>query len=736
MEFEIKSTLLLLCFLFCGKLVGTDSPHKVTLYCKFHGERSYLCVVQGLENQNESSEFSKVDGDHADNKTNSDVVSFIAKNQNISFVPHNISKFFTNLSRFEVKNSLLTGVVKENLAGLAKLDTLILTNNRIRSLKADVFEDLYNLKRVELSGNELSELHHRIFTKNNQLEVLTLDKNNLKFIHEELLITLTNLQVIFLQNNAIEDLRETTFKNNYKLQNIDLSSNKLSSIGPLLLENLNSLQTFNFSNNTCVSKTYKTVDDLKEIFRDSCFPPYFKRYEDEIIDLKAANKKANETLIECQANLEAKTSSFSKNQSKLEELQQEKETADSKLEACNTSKKTCESEHEICKNDLKAKQDELTKALKNYAQCEGSKQPVETVNSILAVLKDTMNSKDIQAKSTIENLQKELKESQEKRNEMQNTINRLENDIQFSVLQLNETKKLRSSCDDEIGKLKSENNQLQVNQHLQPNFETCQNELKKCGTQLPSCNSFFMECSYELKSHLKNEYICRTKYVSACQPNMKLVGVGGNHLKGKSFRDVTAIEISDSLFHFSNDLFHHLPSIWRIKVTNSGLSTLEPKLSSNLLMKLEIEGNQFSEVPSGVFTHVRQISNVLLDNNQIEKLNVDSFAGLSSLSSLSLDRNKISDLPFGMFNELESLTHFSVKNNRLTALDGELFRMNIRLSIVVFDDNNIQFIGETLLDFSNKLKIADFRNTCAGYFDHVKDVRQSIKQKCQRINGN
>ena len=212
---------------------------------------------------------------------------------------------------------------------------------------------------------------------------------------------------------------------------------------------------------------------------------------------------------------------------------------------------------------------------------------------------------------------------------------------------------------------------------------------------------------------------------------MKLASVEGIHLHDRSNRDVKSLEIIDSIFHFTNDIFKHLPSLKKIAIKNGGMSTLEPKMQSSSVTYLEVEGNKIREVPDEIFVGLPNLDSLQLNNNEIEQINQFAFSGLSKLKELSLKDNKISQLPVEVFKDLVELTHLSLKRNKLRALDGNLLKHNLKVEIVKFENNNeLKFIGESLLDFSKHLRIAGFAETCVGDFVLVDQIRQKIKTNC------
>lgn len=770
MEFNLKF-IVLFTFLFCTTLTDTFDP-QLTLNCDFQSYTRNTCKVKDLENHDQNSVFSKVIGNHAANKSNELVTGLIIKQQNITYVPRKISKFFPNLQRYDVRISALISIQREDFEGFNHLESIILVQNNLEALSYDVFHDLSQLKSLRLSENKLKTLHYKIFWNNINLEELALDNNQLSFIHEELLTELRKLTSIYLQNNRIEDLREQTFANNRQLELIELTNNRLKTIGPELITGLENLKTFNFTNNDCITRSYKTTADLSELFKTFCFPPYFRRFELEIQSLHSIRKKLNESLLSCEIQLSEEKTSLTRLQDELETANKEDTTLNEERNECVTKIGLIKTNLDKCESEKDIKETELLEFIGNLTECESSEKnfvkTLELTNKTVATtMKDITECKlktDILVtnselmKLRIENLEKKL----------QNEVNVTTGDKELQSSQVDQIRIKLKALDDGIVNLRQKNNDLIGSNHAlkqqtekleenlkdfeELNFKLAQEnknikekleqadknvtritlDLKECMTDMPACSSFLLDCTFHVVNK-PDEYVCLAKHVSACQPGMKLI-LGGTHSSGKSYVDVKVLEIHDSIFHFTDDIFKHLPRLSKIHVRNGGLSALKPKLKSSSLKELEIEINSFRDVPNEVFSEVRNLNSLLLENNGIEILFKDSFVGLNELKELSLKDNRISEFPQGVFDHLTSLTHLSMKNNRLTSLSGNLLKSNSVLEVVKFDHNkDLKLIGLTLLNFSKSLRMFHFDGTCVGLnYDGIREIKERIRFNCQK----
>lgn len=749
----MKSYQKLIKFIILLSAVNLGSFSSLPLVCKFRFQGSYSCQAFGLENKQEDAIFSAISGTHERDKSNEDVTVLTIRNQNASFIPKDIANFFSKLQRYEVKNSSLVSVSKNNFENLTMIETLILENNVIEKLEAIVFEDLTILKNLRLSDNKLTELEHNLFSKNTKLEIISLYNNKIISLHEDQFASLLNLKEIYLQNNEIAELREQTFANNLKLTTIDMSHNRLVTIGPDVLKNLVELKKFDFYNNECIKKKYETIEELSLIFHSSCFPPYFKRYEEKIKTLEETQKSLIESLQVCGAKLDEEKLSMTEIRSELQTKSDEKESLESEKRECVDERDSCKAsldESETLKDkSLKA----LEKALKELGDCRLSEDKCLSKNSLFnetvaaALKKSSKCVTQLNAitdlvklnNSTIDELETELETKRKQIKILQNEVNALtdKKKLQLQLIEpSSQSQTLNRAANENITtSVNIENCEQQSNElkEAQNKLEMTEGKLKSALAQHSFCSSFLIACSFEMISNV-NKYACKAKHISACQPGMKLTSVEGTHLRSKSNINVEDLEIKDSIFHFPENIFWHLPNLRTIIVSNSGLSSLQPKLKSLRLLELEVVDNKLVEIPENIFEGLKNLGSLLLDRNGIQVLHSDSFIGLSRLQQLSMNDNFISDLPENIFNELLSLSSISLNNNRLTSLSGELFKLSPKLEYVLFNDNqDLKLIGENLLDFSRNLKMAQFRGTCVGQSlkNTIDEIKKSIKINCK-----
>lgn len=114
----------------------------------------------------------------------------------------------------------------------------------------------------------------------------------------------------------------------------------------------------------------------------------------------------------------------------------------------------------------------------------------------------------------------------------------------------------------------------------------------------------------------------------------------------------------------------------RLDLSNMRLNCLEgfssiPNLKT--LQWLDLDNNQLSELPLGIFSGLTSLQNLSIDNNNLGALPLTIFNGLSALQWLSLGNNELITLPAGVFNGLPNLQELYLSNNKLRTLTPETF---------------------------------------------------------------
>lgn len=120
------------------------------------------------------------------------------------------------------------------------METLILANNRINSVKYYDFARMNSMKELYLEKNVIGQLESKVFDSQTRLTKLHLENNKLKNIKKDTLSSLKRLTHLFLDNNELETLPEDIpFMPHLEL--LTMSSNQIKTIHWSSFFNLNKL---------------------------------------------------------------------------------------------------------------------------------------------------------------------------------------------------------------------------------------------------------------------------------------------------------------------------------------------------------------------------------------------------------------------------------------------------------------------------------------------------------------
>ena len=131
----------------------------------------------------------------------------------------------------------------------AKLGSLWLQGNRLRTLPQDVFHGLGNLRVLLLDRNSLIALPEGVFGELSHLEALFLSDNSIASLPEGIFQGLSRLEQLELDRNRLTGLPEAVFVGLSHLEWLNLSVNSLSALAPGIFQGLRQLEELRLDGN-------------------------------------------------------------------------------------------------------------------------------------------------------------------------------------------------------------------------------------------------------------------------------------------------------------------------------------------------------------------------------------------------------------------------------------------------------------------------------------------------------
>ncbi len=107
---------------------------------------------------------------------------------------------------------------------------------------------------------------------------------------------------------------------------------------------------------------------------------------------------------------------------------------------------------------------------------------------------------------------------------------------------------------------------------------------------------------------------------------------------------------------------------------------------------VNLDTNQITSVPKGIFSNLSQCNNIFLGNNKISEIGQGSFKGLFNLIGLYLQNNKITSIKPGVFNHLSRCNFLQLFGNNISLVDKYAFLGMTRLDSLSLNANSISVI--------------------------------------------
>ncbi|XP_062416879.1 matrix-remodeling-associated protein 5 [Pungitius pungitius] len=155
-----------------------------------------------------------------------------------------------DVERMNLGFNSINKITDKSLAGLRKLELLMVHGNDIHSLPHGVFKDLTSLQMLKMSYNKLKEINRNTLQGLWALARLHLDHNRLEFIHPDAFQGLTSLRLLQLEGNQLQQLHPATFTtftlmghfHFSTLRHLYLSDNRLTSLPSALVATMQQLE--------------------------------------------------------------------------------------------------------------------------------------------------------------------------------------------------------------------------------------------------------------------------------------------------------------------------------------------------------------------------------------------------------------------------------------------------------------------------------------------------------------
>lgn len=184
----------------------------------------------------------------------SSIKEIYLQNNSISVLSPGLFSNLEQLLALDLSRNLLTSswITSDTFSGLIRLVLLNLSANKISTLEASFFRDLYTLQILNLGYNQIETISAETFSPMSNLHTLLLSFNKLSYLDAYSLNGLYVLSQLTLDNNRLEDIHPESLRNCSSLQDLNLNGNSLNAV-PLALKHMRLLKTVDLGENNISS---------------------------------------------------------------------------------------------------------------------------------------------------------------------------------------------------------------------------------------------------------------------------------------------------------------------------------------------------------------------------------------------------------------------------------------------------------------------------------------------------
>ncbi|XP_067124005.1 uncharacterized protein [Centruroides vittatus] len=162
-------------------------------------------------------------------------------------------------------------------------------------------------------------------------------------------------------------------------------------------------------------------------------------------------------------------------------------------------------------------------------------------------------------------------------------------------------------------------------------------------------------------------------------------------LKGLSNLRTFNITVNQELSEISSGFFKKLHNLTEINAQYCSISSLEKDVFSDLinLKTVNLAFNRIEHLPPNLLKNNKLLTKFSCSFNKISALPTGIFHGLSELREFEFRGNRLENLPVNIFQNLSSLRHLDLSKNRLTFLHENVFLPLNRLTHLDLSNNNL-----------------------------------------------
>merc|ERR1719233_2172246 len=228
-------------------------------------------------------------------------------------------------------------------------------------------------------------------------------------------------------------------------------------------------------------------------------------------------------------------------------------------------------------------------------------------------------------------------------------------------------------------------------------------------------------------------------------PKLRYLNLEKNMIRNISnvFNLLTSLQVlnlgENMIDELPAETFRDMTNLLQVNLNKNKVRNLEPGVFENaFLTKVNMSGNQLTEIQSKSFSNLEILEVVDLSGNQISAIKNGAFDRIPHLKTLHLQKNRLSsykgDIYSGMGNDTE-LEYLDLSDNEITYLYPESFQFHPRLKWVNFAKNRFAFFPTQFIKSLTELEYLDLeRNQIKSLEDN--DFANMLKLRRLKLSMN
>jgi hypothetical protein len=150
----------------------------ITLSCIYglYLDITYYCIATVVDDKINQG-VTKITGIHLSGKTNDDVQAIIFRDQNLDYVPKNITKFFKNNINFQIIGTSLKEISKFDLQQFPDLTYCGIRYNYLETIDGDLFSFTPKLVFIRIEGNRITNVGPNFLINLKYLQSIDFSRN-------------------------------------------------------------------------------------------------------------------------------------------------------------------------------------------------------------------------------------------------------------------------------------------------------------------------------------------------------------------------------------------------------------------------------------------------------------------------------------------------------------------------------------------------------------------------------